>query len=128
MHWGIALSIVISIAAAFLRAVEPGAVGGRARAGRGCFGRDAHRAHVAHGPPDQERDRRPPEGVDAQAGRGAWMGVFLYAADDSREGMETALLMGTLLFQVHAVNVMRGPAGTPWRRLLRGCGRATATG
>ena len=62
VHWGIALAIVISIGAAFLFAAgrEPGALGRRARDCRGDFGRVAHRPHVAHGPADQGRNRRPP--------------------------------------------------------------------
>ena len=42
-------------------------------------------------------------------GRKAWIGVFLFTLlMISREGMETALLMGTLIFQVHALDIILG--------------------
>ena len=44
-------------------------------------------------------------------GRRAWAGVFLFTLlMISREGMETALLMGTLIFQVQALNIVIGAA------------------
>ncbi len=48
-----------------------------------------------------------------QGGR-AWLGVFLFTLlMISREGMETALLMGTLIFQVRAFDIIIGAvAGT----------------
>jgi high-affinity iron transporter len=50
----------------------------------------------------------------AKRGVAAWLGVFLFTLlMISREGMETALLMGTLLFQVRAADVIGGAlAGT----------------
>lgn len=50
----------------------------------------------------------------AKAGARAFLGVFVFTLlMISREGMETALLMGTLLFQVRAVDVVLGAvAGT----------------
>ena len=45
----------------------------------------------------------------ARRGAGAWIGVFLFTLlMISREGMETALLMGTLLFQVRAAEIIAG--------------------
>jgi high-affinity iron transporter len=45
----------------------------------------------------------------AKQGIGAWVGVFLFTLlMISREGMETALLMGTLLFQVRAADIIAG--------------------
>jgi high-affinity iron transporter len=45
----------------------------------------------------------------AVAGRKAWIGVFLFTLlMISREGMETALLMGALIFQVRAVDIILG--------------------
>jgi high-affinity iron transporter len=45
----------------------------------------------------------------SKRGIGAWLGVFLFTLlMISREGMETALLMGTLLFQVRAADVIAG--------------------
>ena len=50
----------------------------------------------------------------ARQGSGAWIGVFLFTLlMISREGMETALLMGTLLAQVQAYSILAGAiAGT----------------
>jgi high-affinity iron transporter len=55
----------------------------------------------------------------ARQGLAAWLGVFLFTLlMISREGMETALLMGTLLFQVRAGDIIGGAiAGT----VLAGC-------
>jgi high-affinity iron transporter len=58
----------------------------------------------------------------ARQGTGAWIGVFLFTLlMISREGMETALLMGTLLFQVRAADIITGAllgilvaAGVAW--------------
>jgi high-affinity iron transporter len=48
----------------------------------------------------------------ARVGRKAWLGVFLFTLlMISREGMETALLMGTLIFQVRAADIILGAAG-----------------
>ena len=57
-----------------------------------------------------------------RAGTGAFAGVFLFTLlMISREGMETALLMGTLLFQIQAMDVITGAlaglacaAGVAW--------------
>ena len=47
----------------------------------------------------------------ARTGSRAWIGVFLFTLlMISREGMETALLMGTLIFQVRAVDIIIGAA------------------
>ena len=44
-----------------------------------------------------------------KAGSGAWAGVFLFTLlMISREGMETALLMGTLLTQVQGASIISG--------------------
>lgn len=44
-------------------------------------------------------------------GNRAWLGVFLFTLlMISREGMETALLMGTLIFQVRALDIIMGAA------------------
>jgi high-affinity Fe2+/Pb2+ permease len=66
----------------------------------------------------------------AQVGIRALAGVFLFTLlMITREGMETALLMGTLVAQGSgAVNLMLGaPVGSWPRRRWRGCGRATGT-
>ena len=50
----------------------------------------------------------------SKQGTAAWIGVFLFTLlMISREGMETALLMGTLVFQVRAIDIIAGAvAGT----------------
>ena len=65
-----------------------------------------------------------------QTGMKAFAGVFLFTLlMITREGMETAMLMGTLLFQRRAVehHHRRGRWARCARRSSRGCGRATAT-
>jgi high-affinity iron transporter len=48
----------------------------------------------------------------SRTGPAAWLGVFLFTLlMMSREGMETALLMGTLLFQVRAIDIILGALG-----------------
>lgn len=48
----------------------------------------------------------------SRAGAAAWLGVFLFTLlMMSREGMETALLIGTLLFQVRAGDLVLGAVG-----------------
>jgi high-affinity iron transporter len=47
--------------------------------------------------------------AEAPSTRAAWMGVFLFIVlMVTREGMETALLLGTLLFQMKAVQIFMG--------------------
>src|SRR5213592_2228023 len=47
-----------------------------------------------------------------KTGTAAWLGVFLFTLlMITREGMETALLMGTLLFQVKTVDMAIGALG-----------------
>jgi high-affinity iron transporter len=47
-----------------------------------------------------------------RAGGGAWWGVFAFTLlMITREGMETAMLMNALLFQVRAVNIIAGAFG-----------------
>ena len=69
VHWGIGVSVVLSILAGWLfsRAVESGALGRRPRAGRGRVGGDADGPHVAHGAAHQGRDRRAAAAVDARS-------------------------------------------------------------
>ena len=133
VHWGIARRRRhqrrrrLSVAACR----QSGALGRRARPGGGGLGRVAHRSHVALGTPHQARHRRPSAVLGAQArAAAAFLGVFGFTLlMITREGMETALLMGTLLFQVQAVERHRpGPLlGTLSRRSSRRCGRATGT-
>jgi high-affinity iron transporter len=51
------------------------------------------------------------ESSAAKTGAGAFAGVFLFTLlMITREGMETALLMGTLVFQVRAMDILAGAA------------------
>ncbi len=48
-------------------------------------------------------------GAAAGSGRAAWAGVFLFTVlMITREGMETALLLGTLMFQMKAARIAAG--------------------
>ena len=114
VHWGIALRSLrqrrrgVPVSARD----EPGALGGRPRPRRGGLGGVADRAHVAHGAAHQERHRRHLEASALKAGATALIGVFLFTLlMITREGMETALLMGTLLFQEDASNISLGAIG-----------------
>jgi high-affinity iron transporter len=95
VHWGIALSVFISIGAAFL----------------------FHRAsnHALWEGLHARRIKGEIEGhLSSEAlktGASAFTGVFLFTLlMITREGMETALLMGTLLFQQTPMNVIAGAA------------------
>jgi len=47
--------------------------------------------------------------ADAQSDHGAWLGVFAFIVFMiTREGMETALLLGTLMFQMKAPQILTG--------------------
>ena len=61
-----------------------------------------------------------------KTGSAAWLGVFLFTLlMISREGMETALLMGTLLTQVQTMSILGGAvAGHPCAAAIACCGRA----
>ena len=111
VHWGIGVSIVISIAAGWL------------------FSRASNQALwegilalvaavlvaslIAHMWRHARRLKREIEGALEQSavktGSAAFAGVFLFTLlMISREGMETALLMGTLLFQVQVMEMIWG--------------------
>ena len=68
VHWGIGLSVLLSIGAAYLfqqasnQALWEGVLAHRRR----HFRRDADRAHVAHREKDQERDRRTSSGLSGE--------------------------------------------------------------
>ena len=116
VHWGIGLSILLSIGAAFLfqrasnQALWEGILALVAAVLVGSL--------IVHMWRHARRLKREIEGrLEAsalQTGARAFAGVFLFTLlMISREGMETALLMGTLLFQIQAVDVITGAvAGT----------------
>jgi high-affinity iron transporter len=114
VHWGIGLSVLLSVGAAFLfqrasnQALWEGILA--LTAAVLVFSLIVHMWRHA------KRLKREIEGrLEASAlrlGVRAFAGVFLFTLlMITREGMETALLMGSLLFQVRAVDVVSGAAG-----------------
>jgi len=116
VHWGIGLSILLSIGAAYLfqqaanQALWEGVLAIAAAVSVATLTVHMWRTakKIKH---DIEGHLRTSA---AKAGNAAWLGVFLFTLlMISREGMETALLMGTLLTQVQAMTIVGGAiAGT----------------
>lgn len=113
VHWGIALSVLLSIGAAMLfqrasnQALWEGVLALVAAASVGTL--------IVHMWRHARRIKREIEEKLHQStirrGAGAFAGVFLFTLlMISREGMETALLMGTLLFQIQAMDIISGAA------------------
>ena len=111
VHWGIGLSILISIGAAFLfqRAANQALWEGilAIAAAISVTSLTVHMWRTAR------RIKGDIEGhlrsSTLKTGSSAFLGVFAFTLlMISREGMETALLMGTLLFQVQAVDIIGG--------------------
>jgi high-affinity iron transporter len=111
VHWGIALSVVISIGAAYLfqraanQALWEGVLAIAAAISVASLTLHMWRA--------ARRIKRDIEGhlhtSSLRQGTAAFLGVFSFTLlMITREGMETALLMGTLLFQVQAGSVISG--------------------
>jgi high-affinity iron transporter len=116
VHWGIALSIVLSIGAAFLfqraanQALWEGVLALVAAVSVASL--TVHMWRTARRiKGDIEGHLR---GSAARQGSAAFLGVFGFTLlMISREGMETALLMGTLLTQAQAMTILGGAvAGT----------------
>ena len=111
VRWGIALSILISIAGAFLfqRAANHALWEGVL-----CIAAAISVASLTvHMWRTARRIKRDIEGhlhtSTMKTGTAAFVGVFLFTLlMITREGMETALLMGTLLFQIQSVSVITG--------------------
>src|SRR5437868_10862408 len=111
VRWGIALSILISIGGAFLfqRAANHALWEGVL-----CIAAAISVASLTvHMWRTARRIKRDIEGhlrtSTMKTGTAAFAGVFLFTLlMITREGMETALLMGTLLFQVQSVSVITG--------------------
>jgi high-affinity iron transporter len=111
IHWGIALAVLISIGAGYLfsmasnQALWEGILGLAAAVSVASL-----TVHMwRHG----RRMKGEIEGKLADSalkrGRAAFIGVFLFTLlMITREGMETALLMGTLLFQVKQASLIGG--------------------
>lgn len=111
VHWGIGLSILLSIGAAYLfqRASNQALWEGILAivAAISVTSLTVHMWRTAR------RIKRDIEGhlhnSALKAGGSAFLGVFAFTLlMISREGMETALLMGTLLFQVKAFDIITG--------------------
>ena len=114
VRWGIVLSVLLSIGAALLfrgasnQALWEGTLAIVAAVSVATL--TIHMWRTA------KRLKREIEGrlhtSTLRTGASAFAGVFLFTLlMISREGMETALLMGTLLFQVRSVNVVAGAVG-----------------
>jgi high-affinity iron transporter len=116
VHWGIALSVVLSIGAAYLfqqasnQALWEGVLA--IVAALSVASLTVHMWRTAK-KIKSEIEGHLRESAE-KTGAAAWMGVFLFTLlMISREGMETALLMGTLLTQVQAMSILGGAvAGT----------------
>ena len=116
VHWGIGLSVLMSIGAAYLfqkaanQALWEGVLALAAAVSVATL--TVHMWRTA------KKIKGEIEGhlreSTEKTGTAAWLGVFLFTLlMISREGMETALLMGTLLTQVQATTVVGGAiAGT----------------
>jgi high-affinity iron transporter len=113
VHWGIALSVLISIGAAFLfeRAANHSLWEGilATVAALSVASLTVHMWRTAR------RIKKDIEGhlsLSAQkTGTAAFLGVFFFTLlMITREGMETALLMGTLLFQQTSMTIITGAA------------------
>src|SRR5919106_2242744 len=113
VHWGIALSILVSIGAAMLfqrasnQALWEGVLA--------LVAAVLVASLIVHMWRHAKRLKREIEGKlqesTLKTGAAAFAGVFLFILlMISREGMETALLMGTLLFQLRAVDIVLGAA------------------
>ena len=131
MHWGIALAVAISIGAAFLfaRAANQALWEGLLAivAAISVASLTVHMWRTAR------RIKHDIEGhlrsSTFKTGTAAFLGVFAFTLlMITREGMETALLMGTLLFQVKSATVIAGAVVGRRRRprSSRRSGRATA--
>jgi high-affinity iron transporter len=114
VHWGIATSVVLSVAAGWLfyqaknQALWEGILAIAAAISVASL--TVHMWRTA------KRIKRDIEGhlqtSTMKTGRAAFVGVFLFTLlMITREGMETALLMGTLLFQMRATDMVLGAVG-----------------
>lgn len=116
MHWGIGLSILLSAAAAYLfqqasnQAMWEGVLALTAAVSVASL--TVHMWRTSKRIKGEIEGRL--EDSAGKSGSAAWMGVFLFTLlMISREGMETALLFGTLLSQVQVQTMLAGAvAGT----------------
>ena len=116
IHWGIAASVLLSIGAGILlssarnQALWEGVLGIAA-----AFMVASLTVHMWRAGRHMKKDIEGRLAASSlRTGRGAFWGVFVFTLlMITREGMETAMLMNALLFQVRAVNIISGAvAGT----------------
>ena len=114
VRWGIALSVLLSVAAALLfqrasnQALWEGILASTAAVLVASL-----IVHMWRHAKRLKRDIETHlEASALQTGAKAFAGVFLFTLlMITREGMETAMLMGTLLFQIRAVDIIAGAVG-----------------
>jgi high-affinity iron transporter len=113
VQWGIGMSVALSIAAAYVferasnQALWEGVLALVAAVSVASL-----TLHMWRTAKRIKRDiEQHLEASTLRSGRAAFAGVFLFTLlMISREGMETALLMGALLFQIQATNIVIGAA------------------
>ena len=113
VHWGIGLSILLSVAAAWLfqRASNQALWEGVLALVAAVLVASLIIHMWRHAKKMKREIETHLEQSALQTGMKAFAGVFLFTLlMITREGMETAMLMGTLLFQVRAVDVITGAA------------------
>ena len=113
VHWGIAISVVLSIGAAMLfqRASNQALWEGVLALVAGVLVASLIVHMWRHAKRLKREIETHLESSAVRAGAKAFIGVFLFTLlMITREGMETALLMGTLLFQVRAADIIAGAA------------------
>ncbi|MEQ1870233.1 MAG: FTR1 family protein [Vicinamibacterales bacterium] len=111
VHWGIGLAVLISIGAAYLfaqasnQALWEGVLGLAAAVSVASL-----TVHMwRHGRRIKSEIEGKLSSSALQRGNAAFIGVFAFTLlMITREGMETALLMGTLLFQVQQASIISG--------------------
>ena len=114
VHWGIGLSVLLSVGAAYLfqqasnQALWEGILAIVAAVSVATL--TVHMWRTAK-KIKSEIEGHLRESTE-KTGTAAWLGVFAFTLlMISREGMETALLMGTLLTQVQAISILGGAIG-----------------
>jgi high-affinity iron transporter len=114
VHWGIGLSVLLSIGAAYLfqqasnQALWEGVLAIAAAISVATLTVHMWRTARKLKSEIEGHLRQSAE----KSGTAAWMGVFLFTLlMISREGMETALLIGTLVSQVQAMSILGGAIG-----------------
>lgn len=113
VHWGIALSVLVSIGAAvlFQRASNQALWEGVLALAAAALVASLIVHMWRHARRIKREIETRLEQSALQVGPRAFLGVFLFTLlMITREGMETAMLMGTLLFQVQAMEVLAGAA------------------